>query len=738
LVLQAFEGTLRQGMDYALEYRIVWPAGTVRWIEGRGRLFRDTGGAPARMIAVCIDITDRKQAETAFLESEQRFGGFMQHLPGLAWIKDVAGRYVYANDAAVRAFDVSRQDLYGKTDEEIFPPERAAEFRHNDRLALQSPAGYQAVETLLQYDGILHYSVVNKFHVPAPDGRSGVIGGIAIDITEHKRAEAELQKQNVRLMLLGEAASVLLASDTAGEMLGRLFRVISAHLGLDTYANYLLNDAADGLQLASCGGFSEAEADQFRTLKLGESISGTVALERRPIEASHVQESDLPRDQKAKRSGIRAYVCHPLLTEGRLIGTLAFGSRSRDRFPADDLAFLRTISRYVTVASERLGLIEQLRDADRRKDEFLATLAHELRNPLAPIRNALHIQRLAEGNRPAVEQARAVMERQLEHLVRLIDDLLDVSRITRGKLELRIERVELTVAVQSAVEANRSLIQTNQHQLIISLPSEPLHLEADLTRLSQIFQNLLHNAVKYTPPGGKIWLTATRETGEVIVRIRDTGVGIPAGMLGHVFEMFAQLDGSLERSQEGGLGIGLTLVKRLVEMHGGSVEARSEGVGLGSEFVVRLPVARRHTVEMAPQNGTSLRAPVPRRILVADDNRESAESLGLMLELMGNEVHIAHDGLETIALAEQVRPDVAVIDIGMPKLNGYDAARRMRSHSWGGDILLIALTGWGQQSDKLRSAEAGFDHHLVKPVDPAELERLLALEPRGGHPAERV
>ena len=728
MVLRAFEETLRHGGDFAIEYRITWPDDTVRWVEGRGRLFRDSASAPARMIGVCIDISARKQAEQAAFASEQRFGGFMEHLPGLAWIKDSAGRYVYANDAALRAFNTTREQLYGRIDDEIFPADRAREFRQNDRRALERPAGYQAVETLLHNDGVVHYSVVSKFAIPGTAGSSRAIGGIAIDITEHKRAEAELQKQNVRLMLLGEAASLLLIADTPDDMLQGLFGTIGPHLGLDMYSSYVVNERGDGLRLASWSGISDENARQYGTLRFGESVSGSVALERRPIEAFMVQSSSNPRDQKAREAGLHSYVCYPLLTEGRLIGTLAFGSRTREYFSADDIGFLRTVSRYVTVASERLRLIEQLRDADRRKDEFLATLAHELRNPLAPIRNALEIQRLAGENLARMEQARGVMERQLEQLVRLIDDLLDVSRITRGKLELRMEPIELSGVIHNAVEANRALIDARRQQLSIAIGNEPIHLHADLTRLSQVFQNLLSNAAKYTPECGRIWLTVTPGQDEIEVSIKDTGVGIPPDMLIHVFEMFAQVNRPLEREQDGGLGIGLTLVKRLVEMHGGAVTASSEGAGRGSEFVVRLPRAVRPAEVVPLFNGTSVPKASRRRILVADDNRESADSLGLMLELMGNEVHIARDGDEAVRLAEVVHPEVAVLDIGMPRVNGYEAARSIRAYPWGRQVLLIALTGWGQQSDKQRSEEAGFDHHLVKPVDPAQLERLLAGE----------
>ncbi len=377
--------------------------------------------------------------------------------------------------------------------------------------------------------------------------------------------------------------------------------------------------------------------------------------------------------------------------------------------------------------TERRRLEESLRESDRRKSEFLATLAHELRNPLAPIRNALEILRRTGGDGPVVEQARCVMERQVRQMVRLVDDLLDIARISRDKLELRRERVELAAAVQSAVETSRPLLDAGGHRLTVVLPSEPIWLDADLTRLAQVFLNLLSNAAKYTERGGEIRLTAERQGPEVVVRVRDTGIGIPAEMLPRIFEMFTQVDQSLERSQ-GGLGIGLTLVKRLVEMHGGSIEARSDGPGLGSEFVVRLPVVAGPPTLPEPQvrdgkPGTT--APPKRRILIVDDNEDSARSLCRLLTMTGSEARTTHDGLSALAVAAEFRPDVILLDIGLPGLNGYEVARKVRGQR-GEDVVLVAVTGWGQEDDRRRSQEAGFDYHMVKPVDFNELQRLLA------------
>lgn len=387
--------------------------------------------------------------------------------------------------------------------------------------------------------------------------------------------------------------------------------------------------------------------------------------------------------------------------------------------------------RFATLAHERLRLIEQLREQDQHKDEFLATLAHELRNPLAPIRNGLELIRLANNNPATLEKATTIMQRQVDQMVRLVDDLLDVARISRNKLELRKEQVELESVVRNAVETSRPVLAGAKNDLHVELPTEPVWLNADPVRLAQVFSNLLNNAAKYSEPGGRISLVATQTGDELRVKVSDTGIGIEPGKLSQIFGMFVQLDASEQQAQSG-LGVGLTLVQRLVEMHGGSVEARSEGPGKGSEFIVRLPALTQSTT--APLKNELVEDERPqsrRRILVVDDNLDSAESMALMLKLSGHDVATAHDGMEAVELARDFQPDVALLDLGMPKLDGYEAARSIRQQSWGQGMLLVALTGWGQQEDKRRSREAGFDAHLVKPIDFGVLEKLVASTKEG-------
>ncbi len=368
---------------------------------------------------------------------------------------------------------------------------------------------------------------------------------------------------------------------------------------------------------------------------------------------------------------------------------------------------------------------DELAEANRHKDEFLATLAHELRNPLAPIRNAVQYLGMEGLTERDVKTGRDVISRQVTVMVRLIDDLLDVSRISRNKLDIRKERIDLAAVLESSVECSRPLIHECGHELTISLPSQPVYLDADSIRLAQVFLNLLNNAAKYTKRGGHIWLTAKREGSDAVVSVRDNGIGIAGEMLPRIFEMFTQADRSLERSH-GGLGIGLTLVRRLVDLHDGTIEALSSGLDQGSEFIVRLPVIQ-PPLEPPPVSDRPRAAALSgSRILVVDDNKDSADSLGMLLRLKGNEIRTAHDGLEAVEIAEMFRPELVLLDIGLPKLNGYDVARRIRQQPWGRNVILVALTGWGQDEDRRRSQEAGFNFHVVKPVELAALEELLA------------
>jgi PAS domain S-box-containing protein len=681
------------------------------------------------------DITEQKRAE----ETRLRLAAIVESSDDAIIGKDLDGTITSWNRGAEALYGYTAEEMVGKRVSVLIPPD------HQDDFPL-------IMERLRRGERIEHYETVRLCKggrrvnvaltvspIRTADGKIQGASKIARDITPRKRAEEMLHRQSERLRLLWEAAAVLLTADDPDGMLPTLLRKIGPHLGADVYFNHVVDDNGETLRLSSCDGVSAESARQLARLDLGEGVNGIVALQRRPVMATHVQQSDDATTQALKPLGIRAYACNPLVAGDRLLGTLSFASRVKDRFDDEEIAVIETICHYVTVARERLRLLNELKEAGARKDEFLAMLAHELRNPLAPIRTAVQVLHLKGSPVPDARWSRAIIERQVQHLTRLVDDLLDISRITRNKLVLRRSRIELAEVITGAVESSRPLIEQYGHKLTVSLAPEPVYLDGDPVRLSQIFQNLLNNAAKYTERSGRISLTAERQDEVVVVRVEDTGVGIPPDTLPRLFEMFYQVDRSLERPQSG-LGVGLALVRRLVEAHGGRVEARSEGVGKGSEFIVQLPVLTEPAAVPVPQAGSDERNTVTGlRILVADDSRDSADLFAMFLKMMGNEVETAYDGVAAVEAAERFRPDAALLDIGMPRLNGEDVCRRIRSTSWGHGAVLIAVTGWDNEENRRRIVDAGFDAHLVNPVDPSAVVDLLASRLRaapGAHTAE--
>lgn len=1029
---------------------------------------------PPLYTAFLRDLSDQKQIEQARQETEQRFTSFMRHLPAAAWIKDVQGRYVFANDHAQQVFGTSLEQLRDKTDLEIFPPETAKQFQENDRRARENRRVLRTVEQLEHEDGIVHESVVTKFPILNAEGKVVLLGGVAVDVTEQRQAVQALRESEAKLRgVLDHTRACIFAKDLAGRYIlankstAKLFGWPDEHFGLGrtdhelhpqqqaeafvandrmvleggkpleceevvecandprTYlvSKFPLRDA-NGHVYAVCGIASDitdrkrAEAalrnseERYRRLaeltpvavytcqapegeityfnkhaahlwgrepKVGdtdERFCGSFRLwrtdgtllphEQTPMavalregrefrnESVIIQRPDgtqihvlvnidpirddggrvvaainafhdttaLNRAHESLRESERrlatlvsnlpgmAYRCrndenwsHEFVSDGviaitglqpeeftsgkihwkhiqhpedetlvvnavrgavrqrrpfqveyrvlhkdgsvrwvleqgegifdsedKLIALEGFVADITDRKQADaalkakeaelelitgttpvilsrcsrdlrylfsnraaaaqfnltptqvigrpiadvmgeqtfavikpyidqvlqgqavefeaELPYLGAGPRWVRVnyvperdetgevvgwiasivdITERKQAEAALQEANRRKDEFLAMLAHELRNPLAPIRTGLELMTLVKNDPVTMEEIRGTMERQTRQLITLVDDLLDVSRITRGRLELRKCRVRLADVVQSAVEAARPLVDEASHHLAIELPEEPLYMDADPNRLAQVLSNLLNNASKYTPEGGRIWLTAQHVGDGVAIRIRDTGIGIPAEMFDRVFEMFTQIGGPQEQGYTG-LGIGLTLVKTLVEMHGGSIEVQSDGVKQGSTFTVRLPLlADMLEDEVQPARQIDRASAGARlRVLVVDDNEAAARMLSMVVKTLGNDVRTASDGQQAVDLAAEFRPDVVLMDLGMPTMNGYDAARLIRRQPWGREIVLVALTGWGQDEYRQRTREAGFDHHFVKPAEPAELQQLFA------------
>lgn len=433
--------------------------------------------------------------------------------------------------------------------------------------------------------------------------------------------------------------------------------------------------------------------------------------------------------------GVHAFVAAPLLRDGALVSALVMADTEPRQWNEREVSLINLVAERTWLAVEKLRLDdalrvsgEALREADQRKDEFLATLAHELRNPLSLVRNVVTLQQNSESPLPDPHWGQDIIDRQVKYLTRLTDDLFDVSRITREKLVLQKEPLNLSEIVKAAVESSRPLIDQRQHELTVTMSQDSIYVEGDRLRLTQVFMNLLTNAAKYTPDPGHIWLNVEQAGDTVVIRVKDTGVGIAAESLPHVFELFYQVDRSYTRS-EGGLGLGLTLVDRLVEMHGGKVEVRSEGMNRGSEFIVQLPVTDQRPESESLEADQAEELPLParcRRILVADDFPQSAETLARLLEKDGNEVQIAEDGVAAVEAAAEFLPDIVLMDIAMPRLDGYQAAKRIRQQPWGKQMILIALTGWGQLQDRRRTQEAGFDAHLTKPVNYAAIMDLLS------------
>ncbi|MBM7114600.1 response regulator [Archangium primigenium] len=547
-------------------------------------------------------------------------------------------------------------------------------------------------------------------------------------VSEKEQAQAALHESNARLWLLADTASRLLKDPDGRGHLDSVHQQIARHLGLEICLGYLFHEDSQHMELAAHAGLSDEQLTTLRHLSPGEGIASRVAAEsqRWVFDDSRPLDSAFDADV-APELGLSALVCYPLRGQDRVLGTLAFGTRSPRTFSEGELSLMQGVCDQVAVALERERLIHALREADRRKDEFLAMLAHELRNPLAPVRTALEVFELRAQQDDKLQRALASANRQVTHMTRLVDDLLDVSRITRGKVEIKPVPVTLADVMEGAIQACEPLIAQRHHALSVTLPPEPVLLNVDPTRMTQVVANLLHNAAKYTPPGGQIALSARRDERELTISVRDTGVGLRPDMLRRVFDLFVQVDPGSDRAQ-GGLGLGLTLVRSLVEMHGGQVTAHSDGLSQGSEFVVRLPLPTGLAAPLPTLLQSAASAPTrlaPLHILLVEDNPDIRETLRDLLELHGHRVEEAGDGRAAVELVLSLRPQVALVDIGLPEMDGYTVAERVRASAGGAGTRLVALTGYGHPEDRKRALAAGFDAHLVKPVSSDDLSQVL-------------
>ena len=766
--------------------------GACRWLDLQLAPLRDEAGRVIYLILSANDITERRQAEEALQRERAILDGVMRATDAMLVLLDPERlNFVWVNAAYAETCRMQPQEMVGKNHFDLYPnAENEAIFR---RVRDTGEAIFYKDKPFEFPDqpgrGVTYW---DWSLTPVKD-TGGKVTGLVFSLRETTRFRlAEFAAATFEGIVFSEAGRILDCNPQFEDMLGYPLGSLRGRLIEELIAPEDLPRAIEGIRLQRESHLEHALLRRDGS-RIFVEVRGRVDAARGPgrrftvvrdITQRRLAEQALRESEERFRLALRNAPVSVAIQDRELRYVWAYnqrtasqeqivGHRDAEIFTPDEAAHFDAVKQRVldegveineqmwldrpggrifldlywepvrdaegrvigvgsaTVDLTRLKLAEDaLREADRRKDEFLATLAHELRNPLAPIRSAVEVLKLRGPTDPTLVAARDMIDRQLQHMVRLVDDLLDVGRITRGKLELRCERLELGEVLRSALEVSRPQWERSGLDVTLSLPERAVLLEADPVRLAQVFLNLLDNALKFTPQGGRIRVLAEEEEGgRVAVRVEDTGAGVSPEHLPHVFEMFSQPAPDTTRvGRRGGLGIGLSLARSLVQLHGGDIEARSEGPGRGAAFIVRLPTqAARAAPAPAPDRMPGPKAPtVARRVLVADDNYDNAESLALLLRMSGHCVEVARDGLEALAVAERFRPDAVLLDIGMPELDGRGCCRRLREQPWGRDMLIVALTGWGRDEDRQRSSEAGFDLHLVKPVDVAALRELLA------------
>ncbi len=699
---------------------LLWIVGIVASVLAE-ELHRERRRAERRQLALQKEIAERRVVEQKIIESEARFRELAESLPDIMFATDATGANVYTNRRWSEYTGIARTPEGNalRPGREAIHPDDLQRVREAWRSALARGTPYETRHRLRGVDGSYRWFIARARPVWGTGKDTGAPRwfGVATDIDGQMRAEESLRDRDEQLRLALESTGL------------GVFEIELAARRM------VWSD-----RCRSIFGYSPDEALTYRKVR--------TAIHP---EDRHRAMNAINRSRDPAGSGEFSFEMRIVHTDG---SERTVAARGRSFFVAngDGETAVRCIGTMLDTTERRkrerqlrasvadlLHAERSLRDADRRKDEFLAVLAHELRNPLAPIKSALQLIRSTPDNSQAVAYARDVLDRQVTMMVRLIDDLLDVGRITSGKLALRRERVALQTVIDTALETARPLIAERRQSLAVNVPTAPLMLVCDPARISQVLSNLLNNAARYTPPLGRITLDAdANDGGEVEIRVSDEGIGIAPEAIGSIFTMFSQA-GSNPGEGDAGLGVGLPLARTLTALHGGSIEARSAGIGTGTELIVRLPRDQAHPVpEPQPSvvNDTALAEPatpgpadstgVLRRVLVVDDNQDAAESLAALLRMSGHEVAVGHDGVQALQLAEQFRPEVMLLDVSMPKMNGHEATRRLRSMDWGKPIYIVALSGFGQEHDRARSLEAGCNAHFTKPLSPDDLERALA------------
>jgi signal transduction histidine kinase/CheY-like chemotaxis protein/putative methionine-R-sulfoxide reductase with GAF domain len=579
---------------------------------------------------------------------------------------------------------------------------------------------------VISHDPARHFDAEDRRQLEGISAFTSAAYQIHQTMVAQERQNEELKASHARRSFLLTLSDVLQPLSNAADIHAAAMRVVGEHLGVTRAQFYEVSP--DGEHLLASDGFSDGAAPIGQPLRMddfGRFLKDTMRSGRTLAVADVTRDPRVgPKEREVyDQLGFRSFVGVPVMRGGRFVGGLGLHHAVPRAWSAADLAIAEEVTERAWAAIERARSEAALRDADRRKDEFLALLAHELRNPLAAIRNAGQVLGRPHAEPATVRSAAAILNRQVAHMVRQVDDLLDVSRISRGKIDLRKECIDLGTVIRHAIEAGRGFEPAKGPEIVVTVPAHPVRVEGDAVRLTQVVGNLLNNAIKFTDRSGRIFIVLEESGGQAVVRVRDTGIGIAVDQLPRIFEVFAQVDDGRDRAHDG-LGLGLWLVRSFVQMHGGTVEASSRGIGTGAEFIIRIPM-------LPPTRSPAADAADPpiagsadaRRVLIVDDNVDAAQSLAMVLQAMGHEVETAYDGLDAVAKAQQWAPSVILMDIGMPRLDGYGAARQIRARD--PKVLLVALTGWGQQGDRRRSADAGFDAHLVKPVEIGELTRLI-------------
>ena len=739
----AVEYALANRSDYNIEYCARLPSGEYRWIATRGRGIYAGDGTVLGMNGVLQDITERKLAE----ERRSHLAAVVEFSDDAIVSKSLEGVITSWNAGARRMFGYEANETIGKSITILIPPERIEEETEIlSRLRRGEPIEHYETERMRKNGTRLQVALTVS---PIKDLNGKLIGAskIARDITLQKRAEEALRDESRILELLNETGTAIAGqldlqtlvqtvTDSATQLSGAKF---------GAFFYNVINAEGESFLLYTLSGVARESFEKFglpRNTPIfdptfrGEGVVRVADITKDPRYGTMAPHHGMPKGHLP----VCSYLAAPVISRsGKVIGGLFFGHPQPNVFTEKAERLIVGVAAQAAVAIDNARLYEAaqreiarreraedaLREADRRKDEFLATLAHELRNPLAPIRQAALIAQAASATEIQKSWSQEVIGRQVQNMSLLLDDLLDISRITRGMLEVRKCATELASVVEAAVETAQPAFDAKQHVLTIQMPPEPVHLTADPLRLAQVLSNLLTNAAKYTDAPGQIRLSVVCDSGWVAISVTDTGIGISSEALPKIFDMFSQVKATQDRS-DGGLGIGLALAKGLIELHGGTIEARSSGLGRGSEFTVRLPLGMAAARPQREPDRVRPRQPyISRKVLIADDNHDAAQSLAALLRIEAHEVRVTYNGQDALETFAEFNPACVLLDIGMPGLDGYEVARRIRQSADGATVKLIAVTGWGQERDKARALEAGFDHHFTKPLDPLRVMELL-------------